>query len=345
LIAEAKIMKTAKRSLALSLVLAAAAALPVIAQTVEPQPEPGWIYRETAKDYRQRARYPESSRAILAGEKDPVKEKRTPTRQSLLGPDGSELAVWASAVSVEVAEPIDLFASFDTRGKAAPEESITAEIVNAAGGIVAEVTYKDDGKGADYRASDGIWSARLVLPAGLEPAQAESYMVRTRARLSNGDLREANGGFLVSNPAARLTGRYRDSLREGNLVVAAEVEVREAGRFHLAGTLYDMQGAPIGTAQAAAVLEPGRQWIELSFYGLMFQDRQVAGPYRVGTLALATVNGMPNAFNRLVENAHVTRAYNLRQFNREPFGEKSFLEAAQRLEAEAAIRPLVKLPE
>jgi hypothetical protein len=38
-------------------------------------------------------------------------------------------------------------------------------------------------------------------------------------------------------------------------------------------------------------------------------------------------------------------AYNLRQFNREPFGEKSLLDAARRLEDEAAIRPLVKLPE
>jgi len=343
-------MMTAKSSLALTLVLAAAAALPTIAQTVaQPQPELGWIYRETAKDYRQRARYPESSRAILAGEKDPIKEKRTPTRQSLRAPDGSELAVWSSAVSVEVGEPVDLFASFDTRGKAAPAELITGEIANAAGGVVAEVTYRDDGHGADHRANDGIWSARLALPAGLEPAQteggAESFMVRTRARLGNGDLREANGGFLVSHPAARLTGRYRDSLREGNLVLSAEVEVKAAGRFHLAGTLYDMKGEPVGTAQAAAVLEPGRQWIELSFYGLMFQDRQVAGPFRVGTLALATVNGMPNAFNRLVENAHVTRAYNLRQFSRDPFGEKSFLEAAERLEAEAALRPLMQLPE
>ena len=83
-------------------------------------------------------------------------------------------------------------------------------------------------------------------------------------------------------------------LRDGNLVIAAEVEVTERGRFHLAGTLYSMAGEPIGYAQAAAELEPGRQWIELSYYGLMFHDRQAAGPYRLGTLALATTGRMPS---------------------------------------------------
>jgi hypothetical protein len=335
-------MNILNRSFVLALSLAATA-LPSSAQ---PQADPpGWILRETAKDYRERARYPESSHVLKPGEADPVKAKRTPTRQSLRGPDGSELSVWAGAVSVEVGAPIDLFASFDTRGKAAPAVEIRGEIANDAGGVVAEVAYRDDGRGADAKAGDGVWSARLILPAGLEPALAATYRVMVQARLANGDLRDASGGFLVSNPAAHLTGRYRDELRDGNVVISAEVDIREAGRFHLSGTLYSRAGEPIGTAQAAAALEPGRHWIEMSFYGLMFQDRQAAGPYRLGTLALATVTSMPNAFSDLVVDAWVTRPYRLQQLNRAPFGEPSLLKAAERLEQEEALRPLTKLPQ
>jgi hypothetical protein len=160
-------------------------------------------------------------------------------------------------------------------------------------------------------------------------------MVRATARLLDGDLRQSAGGFLYSNPSARLTGRYRDAVRNGNLVVSAEVEVKESGRFHLSGTLYSLTGEPIGTAQAASHLEPGRQWIRLSFYGLMFHDRKVTGPYRLGTVALSTSSRMPNALNDLVENAHVTRAYRLGAMTAVPFAEPKLMESADRLEAEA----------
>lgn len=322
-----------KRPVVSSLVLLAFAALPAGAQDL---PRPGALALETAREYREQARYPESSRALKVGEADPVRVKRTPTKQSRRGPEGAgpELSVWASAVSVEVGKPIDLFAEFLTVEPILPLE-VRAEIAGPAGEIVAQVAYRDDGRTPDRRANDGIWSARLVMPAGLEPAGAEAYMVRATARLLDGDLRQAAGGFLYSNPSARLTGRYRDAVQSGNLVISAEVEVREAGRFHLSGTLYSLSGEPFGTAQAAANLEPGRHWIKLPFYGLMFHDRKVAGPYRLGTLALATTGRMPNALNDLVVNAHVTKGYKLGIMTAAPFAEPKLLESAARLEAEA----------
>jgi hypothetical protein len=92
---------------------------------------------------------------------------------------------------------------------------------------------------------------------------------------------------------------------------------------------------PIGTAQAASHLEPGRRWIQLSFYGLMFHDRKAAGPYRLGTVALATAGRMPNALNDLVENAYVTKGYKLGTMTAVSFAEPKLLESASRLEAEA----------
>ena len=54
----------------------AAVALPAVAQ------EKGWLARETAREYREQARFPESSRALKPGEADPVREKRTATEQT-----------------------------------------------------------------------------------------------------------------------------------------------------------------------------------------------------------------------------------------------------------------------
>jgi hypothetical protein len=310
-------------------------AAPVLAQGQNPTPDARAFAHEAAAEYRQLARYPESSRVLAPGAIDPIREKRMPTKQTVRGPEGTaSLSVWASKVSVEVGKPVDLFAELSSPAKPALPLEVTGEIANAAG-IVAQVTYHDDGRTPDAKAADGVWSARLALPAGLEPQAAESYMVRVKARLLDGDTREAAGGFLYSNPAAHLTGQYRDSIVNGNLVIAAQVDVQEAGRFHLAGTLYTLKGEPVGTAQAAANLQPGRQWINLSFYGLMFHDRNAAGPYRLGSLAFSTTSRMPNALNDLVENAYVTKPFKLAVMTARPFGDVKLLDAAQRLEAAA----------
>ncbi len=304
-------------------------AVPVLAQ------ERGWFEKETAKDYRLRARFPESSRALAPGEKDPVKEKRTATHQTSRDAEGkgAALSVWAGKVSYEVGRPIMLFATVE-EGKAL---EVSADVVGEAGDLVAHLVYGDEGRGGDRQAGDGVWTARFRMPAGVEPEVAASYMVKVRSRLADGDVRETVGGFLYSNPGAHLTGRYRDELRDGSLVVSAEVDVARAGRFHLAATLYSAKkGEPVGTAQAAAELEPGRQWIDLTFYGLMFHDRQVAGPFRLGTVALTTAGAMPNALNDLVENAYVTRAWRLDQMTAKPFANVILLDAAARLEAAAS---------
>ena len=319
---------TARKTLGIVMMTIMAAAGQVAAQ------EAGRLARETAKEYLEQARYPKSSRALKQGEADPVRAKRQVNRVSRRGPDATEptLSVWAAKVSFEKGQPVDLFATLETRGKAlsaAGVAQVTGEIVDDSGAILTQIAYHDDGH--------GVWSARLS-PEGLGGggrALAASYMVRVRARLASGDLREAAGGFLYSDPAAHLTGHYRDFVRDGDLVIAAEVEVAEAGRFHLAGTLYTQAGEPLGTAQAASQLEPGRRWIELPFYGLMFHDRGVAGPYKLGTLALATTNRMPNALNDLVTDAYVTKSYRLQQMRDVPFERPALIEAAKRLELDA----------
>ena len=139
--------------------------------------------------------------------------------------------------------------------------------------------------------------------------------------------------LVYSAPHARLTGTYRDARAGGDLSIEAEVEVLKTGRFHLEGTLATADGSRrLAWAQTALDLPPGRHWMSLPFYGLILNETQIDGPYLLQTVALSTTTAMPNAKNRMVENAHVTAAYRASSFSDRPFGDPSLLEAADRLE-------------
>jgi len=300
------------------------------------------LARAAAADYREAARYPAWSHPIAADRPDPVVAERTPAPHSLAGPDGTgpRLSVWPAEVSFVAPEAVVLYARLIGAGAGAADGVVvTGEVRGSGGEPVGSVTYTDDGVAPDARAGDGVFSAPFVLPAEALPDLAESFLVEVVATLPDGDLRKAASGFLYSNPWARLTGRFRDRVVDGNLVVLAQVEVERAGRFHLQGTLHTLADSPIGWAQTAVELGPGRHWIELPFYGLMFPARGAAGPYRLATVTLSTTGAMPNALGPVWVDAHTTRAYPLASFTTRPFGEPGLLRAADRLEGRAPSSP------
>ncbi len=292
----------------------------------------GRFLRETARDYREQSRYPNDSWPLKPGQVDPVKDERTANPVSVRS-EGIELRVWPAVVGFEAPEPVDLFAALSTGLAPLEARQITGEVVGPSGEVIGQFDYLDDGQGADEKAGDGTYSARLNwIPA---PELAEIYLVRVQARTPEGKPLHASGGFLYGRPWAHLTGQYRDSLRDGNVVVAAEVEVTRSGRFHLSGTLYSGEKQPLGVAQNAAHLEPGRHWLELAFFGLMFHDRGSAGPYRLGSAVLTTVSALPGAPSRLAQDVHVTKPYALSSLRSTPFDRADLVDAAERLEAAA----------
>lgn len=351
-------MKTIKPVL-----LACAAMLPFVAQAQTEIPLPVQatvkpLALSAAEDYTRQARYPRWSAALEIGAADPLLTDRIPSRQSALGPNGAgpRLAVWASTISALPGETVTLYASLSDTGSgprsllegvatarsAVAGAAVTGELVGYALGQLGTVTYRDDGIAPDSRAGDGIYVAQYSLPSDRAPAlgTADSVMVRVAAVLSDEETRVTSGGFQFSNPAARLTGRYTDAVKNGNLVIGAEVEVLAPGRVHLSGTLADTADVPFATAQTAQALQTGKQWVELSFYGLAFHDRTVAGRAKLVSVALTSANGMPNALGPVIGNAHVTQAYSLDRFTRAPFGEPSLLETAKRLQLDASRAPV-----
>ena len=325
------------QSLVLLLVVTlAAVALAPAASAQGANDAPTDLALQAAASYRREARYPASSHAIEAGRPDPVVERHTPTRHSFGGPDGAppRLSVWSGAVAFQAPEPVDLFATLEGPGRHATV--ITGEVQDPSGRTIGEVTYLDDGVAPDARAHDGVFSARFELPESDTPEMAEAFLVQVHATLDDGDFRTVAAGFLYTAPWARLTGDFRDRMEDGDLVVSARVEVERAGRFHLEGTLHTMSGAPVGWAQTAVELEPGVHWVDLSFYGLMFHDRRVSGPLRLGAVALTTTGAMPNGLSDPLTDAYVTRPVKPQQMTSQPFGRQDLLRAAEQLEKRAA---------
>lgn len=334
-----------RRTLPIVTAAAAAALVLPLAALVLVQPAPaaaqavpsGRLAAETARTYRELARYPSHCRALAADAVDPVRAKRVSHPHSLTtSPDGPALTVWAGEVGFVAPEPVDLFVYLQDRPWVGPDKvSVTGEVLTEEGEVVGTVVYRDDGRAPDERTHDNVYSARFEVPPAFVPELARSFMVRVTTEGETGETAGATSGFLYSNPTAFLTGEYRDEVVDGSLVVSARVEVTEPGRYHLQGTLTTLSGEPVGWAQAAVELEPGTHWIDLGYYGLIFHERGSGGPFRLASLALATTTGMPNALNALVEDAHVVRPRPLASFESRPFGDPMLLESADRLENEA----------
>lgn len=319
------------------LVLAVAAGTLTVPVQAQELPSAGWIARETAEAYRVQARYPSTSWAATEDWDPGI--RRTPSRITVTGreAESTTLTVWPAQVAFQGNTPIDLFASLtDPRGRTVAG-TISGEVADASGHMVAKMQFFDDGVAADTVAGDGRYSARVTLPERSAGARAESFLVRITSLARNESApRYATTSFQRSWPGATLTGRFRDRIRADGLAVSAQVVVKLPGRYHLTASLVTADGAPIGAAQNAAQLEPGTHWVDLAFYGLMFHERATSGSFQVEAITLTDTSSMPNALGPVVEDAHRTHAYALSRFTAEPFGGKALLEAASRLDAEAA---------
>lgn len=322
------------KSIGTQLLLSTLASILPIAAFAQQLPEPGTLALHAAQEYRKQARYPDNSTVLPAGAEDPVRAdlRTSPVISSGHQGEDTSLTIQSAKLSYEVGSTVEFFAT----PAGSEVVAISGEIGSETGEPLGTLHFFDDGFGADQQADDGVYSASFPLPESLRPELAEAHMVTVQAIFANGEIRRAVGGYLLSNPWARLTGRYRSRVDEGDIVVSAEIDVTRAGRFHLMGTLHTMNGEPIGTAQAAQVLAVGRHWVDLSFYGLMFHDRGARGPYRLGSLALRTTGAMPNALTELVENALEIPAVPFEQLTPQPADQPGLLEAAEILEAEVA---------
>jgi hypothetical protein len=123
--------------------------------------------------------------------------------------------------------------------------------------------------------------------------------------------------YTAFHPAA-FTGRFLEQLDKGSLYIEVEVESQRAGEAQVAGNLFAADGTtPVAVSIVPAKLERGRSWVRLEFYGLVFHDRGISGPYVLKTLRgyfpVSSSAGRGAEFARYA-GSHMTRGYELSAF-------------------------------
>ncbi len=301
-----------------------------------------------ATRYRKAARFPRTSRPLEDG-LDPIARSRHPK----VDYDGDEkhpeprLLAYPSITSFEAPGDVVIYAEVvelrmaevrDDDGKPGRERlqqfrtgarSMRGVLQTMDGVVVSQLAFRDDGTHGDAQPDDDYFTATFT-PDPDRPSEFRGqFQVVVQAESLKGDTLTASTSFVYSVQIAHLTGKYRDSIVDGNLQIEAEVAVEEAGKFRVEGTLVTKADAKMITyGYGEADLGPGTHWIPIIYYGLNFHVMKAAGPYSMFSVILSTMGGDVAQESDVVPNAHTTKAYAIDDFGDEPFNDPEYMQKA-----------------
>lgn len=300
-----------------------------------------------AARYRRAARFPRTSRPLEDG-LDPIARSRAPkvdfdddkhpephllVYPSLTGFESpSEVVIYAEVMEVQMASAHDERRPERQRAQQlrTGARSVRGVLQTMDGVVVAPLAFYDDGTHGDAQPEDDLFTATYTPDPDRPNDFRGQYQVVAQAESLKGDTLTASTSFVYSVQIAHLTGRYRDSIVDGNLQVEGEVEVDEPGRFRLEGTLVTTADAKmLGYAYADADLDAGTHWIPLVYYGLIFHDMKAPGPYSLFSVMLSTLGGDVAQESDVVPNAHTTKKYAIDDFGSAPFNDPEYMAKAQ----------------
>jgi len=187
-----------------------------------------------------------------------------------------------------------------------------------------DVPVKDDGSGADERPGDLLYTATLQPNAEQQKALYGQVLIEGSVDVPGVGTRVIPSVLIYTRgPRAKLTGRWRDFLKNGHLYLEAELEVEEAGLFTLMAQVFGPNMEPIAWVRQMEKLPAGRGHLTLEVFGKVLHDAGIDGPYRVRQVLLT--RDYENSSNYdpgvTVEEAHRTRAYRASEFSAAAFVE------------------------
>ncbi len=272
-------------------------------ETSPPKPAPLGTLAAPSGDPEANRKYPPDSRPLAGARRQylypnaGMEESKTVANADESGADDQRPLHYvfkADRNSVVGDEPLTLTLAVydgppDSGAKRVPARIVEAEIrdtgpIVAVGIPLGKLAFNDEGRDGDAVPRDLVQTCRFV-PAdhGLYP-DGGFYFARVVFAVQGHALTEAKVAFLHTGEEripARFTGSFGDRVKDGSLVVSAELDVVRGGQFLVAANLYADSGAPLAHASNLVVLEQGKQRVELRFYGLILREAGVDGPYVV----------------------------------------------------------------
>jgi len=185
--------------------------------------------------------------------------------------------------SIVVAEPFLCYLSVrDQQNNAVPFEVVSARVMSdSVTGRVAldEPTYNDDGRDGDRKAGDLEYAFQWQAIAPTRIAWGELTL---SVELKAGDQVFKHEIPFHSTPeiVGRFTGRFREAVEGGSLIIYTEVDIARAGFYQLAANLIHQEsGQASHVAFHYGNLQAGVQNIPFMFFGKIFHDKNRQGHF------------------------------------------------------------------
>jgi len=283
--------------------------------------------RRNLEEYKKVAVYPPWSRAFGDGTKYLLAWNKPATAELPMNDQPGHETTYhfdADRANVAYGEAITSWIEVWKSGDPSAHVPITVEDawvvgdVGAQTGRLVKLSYHDDGLDGDAVAGDGRYTNRFV------PSQAaalkQGTQVHLAATVSTGDgtrrlmVREFT---YAPRQVVDVLG-VSDSLRAGSLVVTLDVNVLERGTYDFEANLLSGDGSvPIGYVQQSYTLAPGRQNVDLVFFGRMFGEVGVDGPYQLRDVhgLLLSLDGAEHNIPFQYDAPYLTKAWRRAEFS------------------------------
>jgi hypothetical protein len=181
-----------------------------------------------------------------------------------------------------------------------------------------EVPVKDDGSGEDELAGDRQYTATLLPNREQKKLLLGRVLVEGSVEVPGVGMRTIPATLIYTQgPRAKLTGRWKDSVRNGSLALEAELEVEEPGLFTLMAQVFGPHLEPIAWVKQTEKLGSGRGTLTLEVFGKVLHDMGVDGPYRVRQVLLSRDYENSGDYDPgvTIEEAHQTKPYRAGEFS------------------------------
>ncbi|MBE7437862.1 MAG: hypothetical protein HS115_05335 [Spirochaetales bacterium] len=170
----------------------------------------------------------------------------------------------------------------DRQNTAVPFEIVSARVLSDSGtGRVAldEPRYNDDGRDGDRKAGDMVY---VMSWQAIAPTRLAWGELTLSLELKAGEQVFKHEIPFHSTPemVGRFTGRFREAIEDGSLVIYAEVDITRAGFYQLAANLIHLEsGQASHVAFHYGNLAAGVQNIPFLFFGKIFHDKNRQGRF------------------------------------------------------------------
>ena len=120
--------------------------------------------------------------------------------------------------------------------------------------------------------------------------------------------------------------------QEGNLVFSHSFDFLKVGNYLIEGTLYDSEGQLVAKANSTIQNADGLQSIELNFYGFIFYEQKLSGPFELRYVEVTKLDdNLASSGNQLFTLSKKSPSISWDQFNSAPFQNQEMLKKLSHL--------------